>query len=260
MLLVHAQGRSRRIGSRELARPSAIGVAHSPCRRLSGSSPSARIDKRSRRTHAGGTRLTGDPQRSRARLPRGARTRDASAPCSRQIRSPSCLPLRCLAGRPLAPPPVGLVLDPSARRSRLPVVARLRRRGLGLTTIPPVQRHGEAGTLSGRGGEKKRIPWDSEMARRWRGDGEGGLGGDRSGQGGTAVARHELRRAETPSWATGQESTRSAAPSNPSPTPTNRPRERRSRRMKAPATPASAGLVATSGTTAEAGPSDSAQR
>jgi hypothetical protein len=197
--LVHAQGRSRRIGSRALARPSAIGVAHSPCRRLSGSSPSARIGKRSWRTHAGGTRLIGDPQRSRARLHRGAWTRDASVPCSRQIRSPFCLPLRCLAGRLLAPP-VGLVLNPSARRPRLPVVARLRRRGLGLTTVPPAQRHGEAGTLSGRGGEKTRIPWgqrDGEaMARRWRGDGEGGtrwIGRDRVG---TGVARHELRRGD----------------------------------------------------------------
>ena len=60
------KGRSGRSGSRARARLSSVGLAHSPCRRLSGTSPSALIGKRPGGTHAGRTRRTGDPQRVRA--------------------------------------------------------------------------------------------------------------------------------------------------------------------------------------------------
>jgi len=95
--LVHAQDRSGRSGSRARARLSSVGLAHSPCRRLSGTSPSALIGKRPGGTQAGRTRRTGDPQRARAGLPRGTRMPDASAPCSCRLRSPSNSPLPRLA-------------------------------------------------------------------------------------------------------------------------------------------------------------------
>jgi hypothetical protein len=86
---------------------------------------------------------------------------------------------------------------PSTEDPRLPVFARLRRSGLGLTTVhpykdtrPPEPCRGGAGRKRGFCGDSR--DGDTRMARRWRGMARG-TGGDRSGQGGTAVGRHQLR-------------------------------------------------------------------
>ena len=143
--LVHAQGRSGRSGSRARARLSSVGLAHSPCRRLSGTSPSALIGKRPGGTHTGRTRRTDDPQRARAGLPRGTRMPDASAPCSCRLRSPSAH-LSAASLDPSLRRPSDSCPIPRTEDRRLPLFARLRRSGLA-DHRPPVQRHEAAGTV-----------------------------------------------------------------------------------------------------------------
>ena len=72
-----------------------------------------------------------------------------------------------------------------------------------------------------------------------------------SGWAGRAVTGHEDR--DTAMYIT-------TAVTIPTATPTSWARERDSLRMRAPTTPAGAGLVAPRGTIAEAGPTESAQR
>lgn len=177
---------------------SSVGLAHSPFRRLPVCFPRLGSASDAGRAHTG-TRRTGDPQRSGRAFPRGARMRDASAPCSRQIRSPSAHLFRCLARRPHAPP-VGLEPIPPTEDRGCPSWPAFRRRALGLTTVHSYKDTKRPEPCRGGARRKRGFRGDSEdgeaMARRWRGDGEEmarGPGGDRSGQEGTAVGRHHLR-------------------------------------------------------------------
>jgi len=195
--LVHAQGRSGRSDSRARARLSSVGLAHSPRRRLSGTSPSALIGKRPGGTHAGRTRRHRGSPAARAGLPRGTRIPDASAPCSCRLRSPSAHLSAASLDASLRPS--GSCPIPPTEDRQLPVSARLRRSGLGLTTVHSYKDTRPPEPCRGGAGRKWEFCGDSTdgeaMARRWRGDGEGtrwrqvGTGRDSGGEAPASASR-----------------------------------------------------------------------